>query len=65
MKITKFYLNRASYIAKDDNGNKIVLDINYWGNTFRISSKNSDLEKYAQKLLKKKHKVNFVNKMIE
>lgn len=65
MKITKFYLNKASYIAEDNKGSKINLDINYWDNKFKISQKNKELEVFAVKLLNNKHKVNFVYKMIE
>jgi len=63
-KITEYYLNRASYIAIDDKGKRIDINIDYWGNGFKISRKNQDLEKFAAKLLKKKHKVNFAYKMV-
>jgi hypothetical protein len=65
MKIVKFYLNKASYIAENDFGIKINLDIDYWNNDFKLSNKNVELANFAKKLLKKKHKVNFVYKMIE
>lgn len=65
MKITKFYLNKASYIAEDNKGDSINLNIDYWGNKFKISQKNKELETFAKKLLNKKHRVNFVYKMVE
>ena len=65
MKIKEFYLNKASYIAIDEKGNRIDVGIDYWNGGSKVSQKNLDLEKFAQKLLKKKHGVNFVHKMIE
>lgn len=65
MKIKEYYLNKAKYIAIDENGNRIDLEINYWENKFKLSKFNPDLAEFAKKLLKKKHKVNFVNKMLE
>ena len=65
MKITKFYLDKASYKAEDVLGNKILVDIDYWKNNFRISMPNKSLETFVKKLLNKKHKVNFVHKMLE
>jgi len=65
MKITKFYLDKARYKAADDSGNEIILEIDYWNNAFKLSRNNRTLEIYAQKLLKEKHKVNFVYKMVE
>lgn len=64
-KITEYYLNKASYFAVDENGKKIRISIDYWGNKFKLSEKNLALETFAKKLLKKKHKVNFVHKMLE
>ena len=64
-KITKFYLNKASYIAIDAQGNNIDLDVDYWESKFEVSQKNQELEKYAVRLLKKKHRVNFVSKIHE
>ncbi|MCX6705852.1 MAG: hypothetical protein NTV24_01975 [Candidatus Woesebacteria bacterium] len=65
VKITEFYLNKASYIAVDEFGNKIDVNIDYWQNKFGISVKNRELENFVKKLLKKKHKVNFAYKMLE
>jgi hypothetical protein len=64
-KITQYYLNKASYIAIDENGQKIDIDIDYWGGKFRVSNNNRVLRDYAAKLLKKKHRVNYVFKIAE
>ncbi len=64
-KIKEYYLNKASYIAVDDSGKRFDVEVNYWGNSYKISQKNSDLEIFVKKILKRKHKVNFVHKMIE
>jgi hypothetical protein len=65
MKIKEYYLNKASYIAIDESGNRIDINIDYWGGKFKVSRKNKALEVFAGKLVKKKHKVNFVHKMLE
>lgn len=65
MKITEYYLNKAKYIAIDETGRRIDLEIDYWGNKYKISESNKELEVFIKKLLKKKHKVNFVHKMAE
>jgi hypothetical protein len=65
MQIKEYYLNKASYIAIDKDGQRIDININYWDNTFKINRKNLDLERFARKLLAKKHRVNFVYKMSE
>lgn len=62
-KISEFYLNKASYIALDSSGNKIMIEIDYWNGTFKVNKRNQELEKYGASLLKKKHKVNFVYKL--
>lgn len=64
-KIKEYYLNKASYIAIDENGKRIDIEIDYWGNKYGISENNKDLLRFAGKLLKKKHRVNFVHKMLE
>jgi hypothetical protein len=65
MKIKEYYLNKASYIAIDETGKKIDVEIDYWNGKYKVSKKNKDLEKFAGKLVKKKHRVNFVHKMLE
>ena len=62
-KISEYYLNKASYMAIDENGNRIDIDIDYWGGKFRVSQENPELEKYVSKLLKNKHRVNFAYKL--
>jgi hypothetical protein len=64
-KIKKFYLNKASYFAIDENGNRIDIEINYWENRLFVSKNNSMVKTFAKKLLGKKHRVNFVYKMLE
>ncbi|HSW89578.1 MAG TPA: hypothetical protein VLH19_01770 [Patescibacteria group bacterium] len=64
-KITQFYLNKASYIAVDEDGSEILLEVNYWDSDFTVSQKHGELEAYAARLLQKKHKINFVHKMKE
>jgi hypothetical protein len=65
MKITKYYIDHAQYRAEDDSGNIIWLDINYWENSFKLSSENKQLSDFAKKLLTKKHRTNLVHKMNE
>lgn len=65
MKIKEYYLNKASYIAIDEHGKRIDINIDYWGGKYNVSEKNLDLEKFAEKLVNKKHRVNFVYKMTE
>lgn len=64
-KITQYYLNKASYIAIDENGKRIDVEIDYWEGKAKVSRKHADLEEYAKKLVKKKHRVNYVHKMLE
>lgn len=64
-KIKEFYLDVAKYKAIDDLGNEIPVEIDYWNNRYKVSGKNPDLEIYAKKLLKNKHRINFVHKMLE
>jgi hypothetical protein len=63
--IKQFYLNKAKYIAIDEQGNSIDLEVDYWKSTFKVSRHNQELEEYASKLLNKKHRINFVHKMHE
>lgn len=65
MKITKFYIDKAKYRAKDNLGKIISVEINYWKNTFKISKENGKLERVAKNLLKQKHKVNFADKLLK
>jgi len=65
MKITKFYIDNTRYKAIDDSGGIIWIDINYWENNFELSEPNKRLENLAKELLERKHKVNFVNKLLK
>lgn len=68
----KFYLETATYYMLDNDGNKIRLRINYWGNEISIenlSAINSKIRKLQNKanaigtnLLNRKHKINFAYK---
>ena len=62
-KITKFYLNRASYIVGDDVRTDLLM-IDYKNNEFKYGGKlPSEVSKIARDLLKRKHGVNFADKI--
>ncbi|KKP47986.1 MAG: hypothetical protein UR39_C0002G0089 [Candidatus Woesebacteria bacterium GW2011_GWA1_33_30] len=63
--IKKYFIYKARYKAVDETGMIIWLNIDYWNNKFGLSVSNIDLENFARKLLKKKHKVNLVHKMLQ
>ena len=63
--ITKFYIDKAKYRAEDNRGKVIWVEINYWQNTFKISHGDKELERIAKNLLRRKHKVNFVYKLLK
>lgn len=65
MKITEFYLDRAKYKAVDAVGNEILVEINYWENSYKLSHSNKKLEKTARAMLARKHRVNFVDKLLK
>ena len=65
MKIKEYYLNKASYVAIDESGKEIHINIDYWNGSYTVDPQNKDLEQFADKLVKKKHRVNFVHKMTE
>lgn len=62
-KITKYYLNKASYIAIDNNGKRFYVVVDYWNGKFNVNQRNQELENYVESLLKKKHRVNFAYKL--
>jgi hypothetical protein len=64
-KITHFYVSQAKYIALDEQGNKIELDVDYWNSKFTVSEPNRELGAYGEKLLSRKHRINFVYNMQE
>jgi hypothetical protein len=65
MTITKFYLDRARYKAVDHLGRVIEVDIDYWKGSYRVSKKDCILERTARDMLGRKHKVNFVHKLLK
>lgn len=61
-KITKFYFQQAKYIAGDDLGNEVVMELDYKNNRYKIRGKGQQLLKetrlVAKSLLKRKSGVN-------
>ena len=64
-KIVKFYVDRAKYFAEDERGNKIVITIDYWNGTYKLSRKNKIVENFAKKLLTSKHRINMAWKLLQ
>lgn len=62
-KISKFFLNKASYIAFDENGKRFTINIDYWNGTAKVGGKNKTLEEYVKKLIDNKHRTNFAYKI--
>lgn len=70
--IDKFYLGVATYYALDSDGNKIQLQVDYWGNKIKIENltviseqiikMRDKVEAIGKSLLNRKHKVNFAYK---
>ena len=65
MRITKFYIDKAVYKVGDDLGREVWMEIDYWNNSFKISDQSKKLENVAKNMLKRKHKVNFVDKLLK
>jgi len=65
MKITKFFLDKATYKAIDDLGQEVRVEIDYWNNSFKLSNDSIELARTAEDMLKRKHKVNFVDKLLK
>ncbi len=65
MKIIKYYIDHAVYKAEDEHGKVYHLEVDYWNNKFKLSSKNRILNNFAKTLLNKKHRVNLVDKVIQ
>lgn len=65
--ITKFYFDNAKYLVGDDWGNKAFLQIDYKNSRFVISKTNPLFKQkvalVAQKLIAKKHDVNFSDRI--
>lgn len=63
--ITKYYINKAEYIAEDNLGRKYLLKVDYWNNKFSLTKKNIILKNIALNLLSKKHRVNLINNVLK
>lgn len=65
--ITKFYFDRAKYLVGDDLGNEAFLKIDYKNSRFLISKTNPLFKQKvalaAQRLIVKKHNVNFSDRI--
>jgi hypothetical protein len=64
-KLKSFFVDKAQYFSEDENGRKIILNIDYWNGTYTLSRKNAKVEDFAKKLLRSKHRVNFVSKLVQ
>lgn len=62
-KITKFYLNKASYIVGNDvRTDQLIVD--YKNNEFKYKGKlDKEISEIAKNLLKRKHGINFADKI--
>ena len=56
--ISQYYIDKAKYKAIDEMGDVVWLEVDYWNNKFHLSKDNTELSKFAQSLLDKKHRVN-------
>ena len=65
MKITKFFLDKATYKIVGYTGQEVSMKIDYWNNTYVLSGQSDKLENVARNMLKKKHRVNFAWKFQE
>jgi len=71
--ITKFFIDKARYRAGDDEGNQIVMEVDYDGGSFRIAEEvrvgtgMADLKKAggvaAQDMINRKHRVNLSGRL--
>lgn len=62
-KITKFYLDSAKYLIGDDK-EAVLLRVDYKNNVYSYSEKlKKEVGDIAQDLLKRKHGVNFADKI--
>jgi hypothetical protein len=67
-----FLFEKAQYVLGDGNGNKLMLTVDYKNNSYSdiflkkngggYSEIQKEAEEIAKDLLKRKHKINFVNK---
>lgn len=64
-KITKFYLNKASYLV-GDNQSLSLLVVDYKNNRFEYDGVGKQtIVKIAKNLLARKHNVNFADKIVK
>lgn len=62
-KITKFYLDKASYSVGNDKTDAMLV-VDYKNNMFSYSGKmKNEVDKVAKDLLQRKHGVNFADKI--
>lgn len=70
--VTKFYFQNAKYLVGDDNGNEVFLKIDYKNSYYAINpvTKTATIKTFmdqvkivAQKLIIKKHGVNFSDRI--
>jgi len=67
-KISKFYFDKARYFLEDDQGNELLLEVNYKNNTFAIKGDTvakvrRSVEDFAKDILERKHGINFADKI--
>ena len=62
-KIKFFYIDKARYIAIEEQGKKIVLEVDYWNNKFKLTGESKIIEIFAKDLLLRKHRVNLVERI--
>jgi len=73
MVITKFFIDKARYRAGDDEGNRIVVEVDYDGGSYeimeeeRVGARMEDLKKKmgeaAADMLARKHRVNLSDRL--
>jgi len=69
--INSFMFQRAQYLLSDGRSGSAVLKVDYAGNTYEISDSSTvdeafkaEIHRVAQDLLKRKHGVNFVSRLM-
>ncbi|MEK7163876.1 MAG: hypothetical protein AAB768_01890 [Patescibacteria group bacterium] len=66
--ITKFYFDKAKYLVGDALGNEFFLEVDYKNGKFKLSGKlpnpqKTNIETFALDLIKRKHGINFSDKI--
>ncbi len=64
--LKSFLFDKAKYLAADENGQEVLLVVDYKNNTYKLVGEGSrelrtELGVIAADLLKRKHKVNFAD----